>query len=244
MRIWEGTLRSRPEDALCRSSRATNDSESPLALEFYMVGTSKKSLKPSIVITCCSSSRKKAVKSFLGGLKWLKDSDLRYVIIVDKTFGHRASNALDNATTNSLLNIHARVPSEISSLCGVEAQVGKGDEATKFTLGGVILIDGRVYCMTVAHPFVAGTNKSASSTSSSDSINSDSDDSEFESSLDGNSQFDLEIDDVKPSSALSTSTTGSNIAHLGTPTPNKPGRNQHDDSRDPLRPFPHKGIIS
>lgn len=250
MRIWEGGLASRLEDALRRSSRATHDSEAPLALEFYMVGTSTKDLRACIVITCCSSSRKKALKSFLGGLKWLRDSGLQHIILVDKTFGHRASKSLTNVAADSTFKINARLPSKISTLCGIEAETskacpnGQSDEIARFTLGGVIFLDGRAYCLTVAHPFGASMHGSQSSSSSTiDRTESDSDDSEFDSPLDGTSH--ASSNDVKDSfNRRFYPDMVPNTGHIGAQQLKTPGKDEHRDPKHPLRPFPYKSMVN
>jgi len=81
--IWRYGIKQGLETALDSSSKARRDSDVALQLEFYMAGKKSSNLKPSILITCCSSRRKRELKSCLAKLKWLKESGLPYFVRVD-----------------------------------------------------------------------------------------------------------------------------------------------------------------
>jgi len=185
MSLWQGGIKKRLEDALCRESRATYDSEAALALEFYMAGTSNKNLKPSIMITCCSSKRKKSIKKCLGDLNWLNNSGLRYFIRVDKTFGHRMVQTNESHIENAL--VEARLASNFETLCGVSARIrdtcsaNDEDAPIRFTLGGIVCTDRGFACLTAGHPFLPPipNSEAMADTASLADEESDSDDSVF-----------------------------------------------------------------
>ncbi|PVH77512.1 hypothetical protein DL98DRAFT_267131 [Cadophora sp. DSE1049] len=152
--LWKDGIKGRLEYEICRSTKAKDDSEAALALEFYMAGTSRKHLSPSIIITCCSSRRKKELKSDLGELKWLKDSGLRYFVRVDKSFGHRTYGW--EVKTPS---IEARMQFDIASACGVAARLKPtslrtgSEDWIPFTLGGIVSLGPQLCYLTAGHPF-------------------------------------------------------------------------------------------
>jgi hypothetical protein len=150
---WETGFKQRLEDALCRLSTAKHVSESSLALEFYMVGTSRKNLAPSILITCCSNRRRREIKSSLSELKWLRDSGLGLFIRVDKTFGHRTTGPLVGQPV-----VEGQLAADSDTLCGVAARIKAsdlcGNAAVKFTFGGVICIGSDFAVLTAGHPFI------------------------------------------------------------------------------------------
>ena len=232
MKIWGETIKARLEDVLYRESRATWDSEAALVLEFYMVGTKSKNLKPSIMITCCSSKRKKDIKSCLGGLKWLKDSGLRYFIRVDKTFGHRMNG---RHVEHPL--IEARLLPELKTLCGIAAQIRtSGSPAlnqapVKFTLGGLVYTDQGLGCMTAGHPFLPPVDKKLADVSDSETSGSVDDDdySDSDGSLWGHESLDGDLPE--------------NPDHI---TNDQEVIDQDQPISPPcrFRPFLHRGLIS
>jgi len=125
--IWREGLKQRLECALDPSSKARHDSEVALQLEFYMAGKRKSNLKPSILITCCSSRRKKELKSCLGKLKWLKDSGLPYYVRVDKTCGLR----MDHSPGSNIIEpiVEAKIMPGTSTICGIPARVRSNQES-------------------------------------------------------------------------------------------------------------------
>jgi hypothetical protein len=229
--LWQGGIKKRLEDALCRESRATYDSEAALALDFYMAGTSNKNLKPSIMITCCSSKRKKSIKKCLGDLKWLNNSGLRYFIIVDKTFGHRMVQTNESHIENPL--VEASLASNFKTLCGVSARIrgtcsaNDEDAPVRFTLDGIVCTHWGPACLTAGHPFLPPLpeNKARSDTASlgdeeSDSGDSDvgwNDDSSSFESFDNHSEDPILYPEITPSARF---------------------------QQVPFRPFPHRGLIS
>jgi hypothetical protein len=182
MSLWQGGIKKRLEDALCRESRATYDSEAALALEFYMAGTSKKNLKPSIMITCCSSKRKKSIKKCLGDLNWLNNSGLRYFIRVDKTFGHRMVQTNESHIENAL--VEARLAPNFKTLCGVSARIrdtcsaNDEDAPIRFTLGGIVCTDWGFACLTAGHPFLPPTPDSEAMVDTASLVDEESDSSD------------------------------------------------------------------
>jgi hypothetical protein len=230
MSLWQGGIKKRLEDALCRESTATYDSEAALALEFYMAGKSDKNLKPSIMITCCSSKRKKSIKKSLGDLKWLNNSGLRYFIRVDKTFGHRMVQTNESHIEHSL--VEARLAPNFETLCGVSARIrdtssaNDEDAPIRFTLGGIVCTDWGFACLTAGHPFAPPLpdNESMIDTASLVGEGSDSGDSDF--------GWD---DDSSPES-FENSADVPILSPETTPCAQLP--------QVPFRPFLHRGLIS
>ncbi|KAH7395503.1 hypothetical protein BKA64DRAFT_708897 [Cadophora sp. MPI-SDFR-AT-0126] len=152
--LWEESIKGRLENEICSSTKATDDSEAALALEFYMAGKTRKHLSPSIIITCCSSRRKKELRSDLEELKWLKDSHLRYFVRVDKSFGHR-SEGWEVKTPS----IEAKIQLDIASACGVAARLKSislrtgSEDWIPFTLGGIVSLGPQLCYLTAGHPF-------------------------------------------------------------------------------------------
>ncbi|KAG4438274.1 hypothetical protein IFR05_006256 [Cadophora sp. M221] len=197
LELWQGGIKERLEDAICRSTRATHDSEAALALEFYMAGTSCKNLRPSIIVTCCSSKRKKVLKSDLGELRWLKESGLRYFVRVDKSFGHRTYGwEVKNPT------IEAKIQVNGATACGIAARVKShslrlpsSEEWIPFTLGGLISLGPQLCFLTAGHPFRERSGAQQHSALSDD-------DTEAESSSDSLSDSDQESSHSSCSSVL------------------------------------------
>jgi hypothetical protein len=231
MNLWQGGIKKRLEDALCRESRATYDSEAALALEFYMAGTSNKNLKPSIMITCCSKNRRKSIQKCLGGLKWLKSSGLRYFIRVDETFGHRTVRTNESHIEYPL--VEARLASTFQTLCGVSARIGGPSSANneiapiRFTIGGIVCTDWGFACLTAGHPFLPPLlkNKEMAGRNSSVDEGSDSDDSGF--------NWDDESSSIKSPNSIPDDPEPYLETTPGEPLP-----------QIPFRPIPHRGLIS
>jgi hypothetical protein len=234
MNLWEGEIKERLEDALCRGSRATYDSEASLALEFHMAGTNNKNLKPSIMITCCSSKMKKSIKKCLGDLKWLDDSSLRYFIWVDKTFGHRTVPTNEFHIEHPLVEV--RLAPMFDTLCGVSAQIRDASSANdeggesapiRFTLGGIVCTDWGPACLTAGHVFLPRIpeNKAMADTASLGDEGSDS----------GESDFGWD-DDSSPFESFDNSSDEPIL--YPKPTSCAPL------SKIPFRPFLHRGLIS
>jgi hypothetical protein len=232
MNLWQGSIKARLEDVLCRESRATWDSEAALVLEFYMVGTNSKNLKPSIMITCCSSKRKKSIKSCLSELKWLKDSGLRYFVRVDKTFGHR----MDGRDVDHPL-VEARLPPGFQTLCGVYGQIRATICApmfeqvpAKFTLGGLIRTDQGFGCLTAGHPFFVPAHKEPDM---SNSENSDSAENGSISDSDGSLWDEEAIDGKSAEHHVQNINAVEDI-----------NQDEQHDSLSRFLPFLHRGLVT
>jgi hypothetical protein len=201
---WAESYRPLLKEALQHSAIAKDDNEAAMALEFYMAGTSSKVLKPSILVTCCSSRTKKSLRSLLGELRWLKESGLQYFVRVDRSFGYRTQNSNYAVTGNPLPDIEARLSLNPVTLCGISARVSSvpvqvhDGEAVNFTIGGLIQVNEQYGYLTASHPFRPTLPKrqaSASSTASSDGT-SDIENSDSSSSVINAStlRFDDEVD--------------------------------------------------
>ncbi|KAF4627798.1 hypothetical protein G7Y89_g10354 [Cudoniella acicularis] len=176
-RMWNESIKKLVEDVLHASSAAKADSETAMTLELYMANTTSKNLRPSILITCCSSKMKKQIRSVLGEKRWLKKSGFQYIVQVDKSFGYRTD---DSGVEPFTLEIQARIPISPETFCGVEARIAPGTNEddnpsiVKFTIGGMISIDGTLCYLAAAHPF-APASRPATVSSEASSEEDDSD---------------------------------------------------------------------
>jgi hypothetical protein len=160
---WTATLKSRIDETLLQELPPSNDNQSSLVLVLRMAGTRRKDLRPSIMVTCCSESKKrgKAVMKIMsqlrktGGLRGPQGDDLPYFVRVQGGFQLlMAGPGLERPI------LEARMENSASTMCGVSARfrsslgLGADDTEVKFTIGGIILINGRRNCLTAAHPFL------------------------------------------------------------------------------------------
>lgn len=244
-RQWDEIFQQLLRDALQHSVTARDDSESALALEFYMAGKSPKDLRPSILITCCSSKKKKALKSVLGDLRWLKESNLQYFVIVDKSFGYRAG--IGTSTGAPLPFIAAQFSDNSKTLCGVSARItpslyklpneAGNTEHVRFTIGGLLCIDGHYGYLTAGHPFVSLPPKPRLSISSLPSLDSEDDDTESTSSSSHTGLYNEPEINVARSAESGIVTEKARATGVGFLT-------SGIDPTLPFRMLPHQGLIS
>lgn len=244
-RLWDENYRQLLREALQRSATARDDNESALALEFYMASTNLKNFKPSILLTCCSSKQKKALKSTLGDLRWLKESGLQYFIRVDKSFGYRAY-ILRAPTGEVLPEIEARLLHAPTTLCGTSARIAPSRSSipgksairgeVRFTIGGLLCIDGHYGYLTAGHPFALPPPRlqpSESVSQASESEESDSDSSISPSTSPSSyEELDMQLAASGEQWEVSHERHQANALILGT------------DSATPYRIIPHKGLMS
>ena len=244
-RLWDESYQQLLREALQYSATARDDSESALALEFYMASTSAKNFKPSILLTCCSSKKKKALKSMLSDLRWLKESGLQYFVRVDKSFGYRACT-IGVATGEPSPKIFAQLPEIPTTLCGTSARMTpKASSITgqpainrevRFTIGGLLCIDGHYGYLTAGHPFALTSLKPQPSNSICRISNSEDSDSDSSISSTNPSSYDepsmylanyrkVEIFSQRPAVSARGSSTGT-------------------ENSTPFRRLEHEGLMS
>ncbi|KAK4450253.1 hypothetical protein QBC34DRAFT_437509 [Podospora aff. communis PSN243] len=121
--------------------------EAAFSYEFMMAGPSKNRFKPSVLIVCSNHRQRKALKAILGKQSWLRDYPYFWQVIVDpidKLCKDCASQGTWDTTSTKVF-----VPEGTVALLGSPARSGEA----KFTIGGVIFIDGKPYGLTAGHPF-------------------------------------------------------------------------------------------
>ncbi|KAL8918358.1 MAG: hypothetical protein Q9208_007377 [Pyrenodesmia sp. 3 TL-2023] len=195
--LWESRIREPLKKALLCMSSETDDYEAYGCIEFYMAGKRRDNLKPCVIITCCSNKRRKELRRILSKLEWLKITGLKWIVIVDKSFGYRTSTHLRDsygvAFTVECRNLHQTTQS-----CGFQARLvshsprPSGQFLMAFTIGGFVLVDEKLYGLTTAHPLFpcAHHDSDDSDSPSADSDSSDKSDGEMNGSPSvGNSRF-------------------------------------------------------
>ena len=156
--VWQSRIKDPLKKALQRMSKATDDYEAYGVIEFYMAGRNRNKLRPRIIITCCSTARKRELKGILRKLTWLKDTGLKPLLIVDDSFGYRTR--LSPKLKGPRYDVEASFPLHSSSLCGIPARTTlehheSGLRTTAaFTIGGLILVNGQMFGLTTAHSFI------------------------------------------------------------------------------------------
>jgi len=248
--LWDDSYRSLLKEVLQYSATAKDDNESAMALEFYMAGTSPKSLKPSVLVTCCSSKKKKVLKSRLSELRWLKESGWGYFVRVDRSFGYRtlsfhfsSGEPFWRESGGVLPNIETRRPNDSTTFCGISARINsvpgqtQNDEleAIRFTIGGLVRINGQSGFLVAGHPFKPSPAMKQSSSSSTAS--SDTDDSDFDPSV------------VRDPQTVEPYTKGSSIGEMKAILKSVPSLPARDISINEVhdlqfRRLEHQGIMS
>lgn len=154
--LWENRIRDPLKQALLRMSTRTDDYEAYSVIEFYMAGKRKDRLKPSVIITCCSKTRKKELRRIIDELNWLKSTGVEPIIIVDKSFGYRTQASNPDEGLN--LEVEGRNLRQSTQTCGIQARLLSGRTgpsglpSVSFTIGGFIMIEDQIVGLTTAHP--------------------------------------------------------------------------------------------
>ena len=122
--------------------------------EFIMAGPRPNCLRASVVITCCGKSAAKRVRKVVKRLKWLKDFDVPCAVVVDTVHLYSQEHQTGDPTST----IEAQLPPNPTTLCGRRIRkFSLQDNPGPFcTLGGLILVEGFPFGMTVEHTFEAG----------------------------------------------------------------------------------------
>jgi len=129
-----------------------------VALEFHMAGENKKKLRPTIIITCEDEKSQKHNKEKIKGLRWLVPYNLKYCVV--KNSDKRRLQAFTDAERDPFILAHdvvADLGNKPTTLCGVQASSRDRttcDAARPFRLGGLIAVDGELFCLTAGHVMV------------------------------------------------------------------------------------------
>lgn len=123
--------------------------------EFIMAGPRPNCLRASVVITCCGESAAKRVRKVVKRLKWLKDFDVPCAVVVDTVHLYSQEH---QQTGDPTPTIEAQLPPNPTTLCGQRIRkCSLQDNPGPFcTLGGLILVEGFPFGMTVEHTFEVG----------------------------------------------------------------------------------------
>lgn len=153
--LWESRIRDPLKVTLRCMSTKTDDYEAYSVLEFFMAGRQKDRLKPMIIITCCSKTRKKELRRILNDLKWLKELGFRPIVVVDKSFGYRKGPTSTLGAHN--YEVECRGSEVNLQSCGIVARLRSNDrnaplsQPVPITIGGFIMVNGKIYGLTIAH---------------------------------------------------------------------------------------------
>ena len=186
-------IRCRLEDTFRNIFRPRNGSDATLSMEFMMAGPAMSSLKPSVVIVCCSSDSQKQLKKIIKTQKWLAEYDYHFIVIVDRLWELSGDN--DGTGGRQPLVVEAWNRGQDSGLSGVAARsrLHKDGSATTFTIGGVIVMGGSLYGLTAGHVFARQAHESEFESESPEAGSSSS--GGFEGSADADEEDD---DDDSP----------------------------------------------
>jgi hypothetical protein len=120
--------------------------------EFVMAGSRPDSLRASVVITCCGEAAAKRVRKVVKNLKWLRDFDVPCAVVVDAI--HLYSQELQQDRYHTPI-IEAQLPPNPTTLCGerIRKRSPPDGQGPFCTLGGLILVEGFAFGITVEHAF-------------------------------------------------------------------------------------------
>ena len=220
-------------------------------------------LKPSIVVLCLSSRHQKKIRKRFNTTKWrdiLKAKNLKLRVIVDNSFGATGTTEMreikthekgdmttifDTSTTIprmepiqlGIFRLQARL-----TLCGAyvkgpagQTSISDTENECVATMGGIVLVNGRLFGLTVAHPFahlVFPHQTSGLSTATWGTASSDAD----ESSLDGDDESLSEDSNDNSHAQKAPAKQSSNPFELSGPT--------DSDRNDHLKkPLPNSGNL-
>lgn len=123
-----------------------------LSVQFKLAGTSADCLEP-IIFFVCPLKTQVSVKKFLRKQKWLSKTECGYgTVVIDGSFLRVALD--DKFDPNRGLFVHMTA-GQVQSLCGQAAQLegplNHHSEGSKFTIGGVLLVNDVPCCLTTGH---------------------------------------------------------------------------------------------
>lgn len=180
--------------------------------EFMMVGKRPAALKPTVIITCGDRVTKRRVEKEVKRQDWLqellKTSQINFVALIAKT-PLSAGTVSDNDCLETLNGSYAvQLPSpEITTSCGLELLIHGVDNLLRqrCTLGGLLVVKGRVLGLTAGHPFSRVKENSLSQllSEATEDMN-DSNDEESSSVFSESFVFDGDSDDDESDNPVSS----------------------------------------
>lgn len=148
---WD-KIQPKLQDTISNTFRPQKDMDDTISCEFMMGGPSPTELKPTIFLVCCHKLYRKQLRKILKKQKWMTAYEYQFVVLVD---------AVENLSPDYLENIHgtnqilveAFVPSGKTSWSGLKARARSlvHQEPINFTIGGILLIDGEAFGLTIKH---------------------------------------------------------------------------------------------
>ena len=128
--------------------------------EFMMVGERPDTLRPTVIISCGDTTIKKNVEKIFKRQQWLhellKANRIIFVALVAKTH-LSAGPAFDDKSMLALSESYAVQveQSELTTSCGLKLSIRGADKRVQqhCTLGGLLIVDGRLLGLTAGHPF-------------------------------------------------------------------------------------------
>lgn len=176
---WD-KIQPKLQDTIFNTFRPRKDLDDTISCEFMMGGPSPTRLTPTVFLVCCHELYRKQLRSILKRQKWMRAYRYQCVVIVDTLEDLSLRNS-DNTEEATQLLIKAFVPSGHTSWCGLKAQAHSGvdQQPITFTIGGILLVNGEAFALTVKH----GLERliSVDGTSSNDSDDDDDDKEESSS---------------------------------------------------------------
>lgn len=175
---WD-KIQPKLQDTIFNTFRPRKDLDNTISCEFMMGGPSPTRLTPTVFLVCCHELYRKQLRSILKRQKWMRAYEYQCVVIVD-TLEDLSLRNPGNTDGNTKLLIEAFVPSGHTSWCGLKARAHfrVDQQPITFTIGGIILIDGEAFALTVKHGLERLVSVDAASSNDSD----DDDDANEESS--------------------------------------------------------------
>lgn len=153
LEVWTRQIKSRLSGVLRR-----NIPSGTCVQEFMMVGKRPNALKPTVVITCGDPMTKKRVEKIFKSQVWLQElmkaNQMVFIALVAKT-SLSAGPVSDNDCIETLRGSYAvQLPQPgVPTSCGLELSANGMDIRQRCTLGGLLVVNGRVLGLTAGHPF-------------------------------------------------------------------------------------------
>lgn len=165
---WD-KIQPKLQDTIFNTFRPRKDLDGTISCEFIMGGPSPTKLTPTVFLVCCHELHRKQLRSILKRQKWMRAYKYQCVVIVD-TLQDLSLSSSENTDEATQLLIKAFVPSGHTSWCGLKARAHSGvdQQPITFTIGGILLLDGEAFALTVKHGIERLISVDAASSNDSD----------------------------------------------------------------------------
>jgi ankyrin repeat protein len=142
-----------------------------------MAGSRPDSLRASVVITCCGEAAAKRVRKVVKTMKWLRDLDVPCAVVVDTIYLFYSQQLQQDGHLTPI--IEAQLPPNPTTLCGrrIRKKSLPDSQGAFCTLGGLILVEGFAFGITVEHAFHGGFEDSGLRIADEDALESGADSS-------------------------------------------------------------------